>query len=231
MSSPLTRTAASDAVEQIGWRYLLGAYETSVVVANLAEAAGVGACAAAACGAEADEHLRIELNPTRVDLSLMTASVSAVTARDVELAFGITDSVRDLGFDTSAAPRGLRPAQTLEIAIDALDIAAIRPFWKAVLAYVDEPGKHGPQEALVDPHRSGPAVWFQQMDEPRPQRNRIHFDITVAHDEADARIAAAVAAGGKLVSDERARAFWILADAEGNEICVCTWQDRDQRTV
>ncbi len=111
-----------------------------------------------------------------------------------------------------------------------MDIAAIRPFWKAVLAYVDEPGHDGPQDALVDPHRSGPAVWFQQMDEPRPQRNRIHFDITVPHDQADTRIADALAAGGKLVSDEQARAFWILADVEGNEICVCTWQDRDRPT-
>jgi len=82
-------------------------------------------------------------------------------------------------------------------------------------------------EALVDPRRQGPTVWFQQMDEPRTQRNRIHFDITVPPAEADARIAAALAAGGTLVSDRRARAFWILADPEGNEICVCTWQDRD----
>jgi 4a-hydroxytetrahydrobiopterin dehydratase len=65
------------------------------------------------------------------------------------------------------------------------------------------------------------------MDQPRPQRNRIHFDITVPHDEADARIAAALDAGGTLVSADAARAFWILADAEGNEVCVCTWQDRD----
>ena len=64
------------------------------------------------------------------------------------------------------------------------------------------------------------------MDEPRPQRNRIHLDITVAHDAAEARVAAALAAGGTLVSDARARAFWVLADAEGNEACVCTWQDR-----
>lgn len=227
MSQPLSRTAASDAVTQIGWRYLLGAYETSVVVGNLAEACRVGACAAAACGAEADQHLRIELTAGRVDLRLQDASVSAVTARDVELAFGITDSVRDLGFDTTASPEGLRPVQALEIAIDALDIEAIRPFWKAVLGYFGEPGKDGPRDALVDPHRSGPALWFQQMDAPRPQRNRIHFDITVSHDEADARISAALAAGGKLVSDDEARAFWILADVEGNEICVCTWQDRD----
>jgi 4a-hydroxytetrahydrobiopterin dehydratase len=66
------------------------------------------------------------------------------------------------------------------------------------------------------------------MDAPRPQRNRIHFDIVVAHDEADRRREAALAAGGTLVSDDAARAFWVLADAEGNEICICTWQDRDR---
>ena len=134
-------------------------------------------------------------------------------------------------FATSAStpprPSASRPVQTLEIGIDALDIAAIRPFWKAVLGYADEPGHSGPTDALVDPARQGPAIWFQQMDEPRPQRNRIHFDITVAHDEADARVAAALAAGGRLLTDEYARAFWVLADAEGNEVCVCTWQDRD----
>jgi 4a-hydroxytetrahydrobiopterin dehydratase len=64
------------------------------------------------------------------------------------------------------------------------------------------------------------------MDEPRPQRNRIHLDITVPHDRAQERIDAALAAGGTLVTDEHARAFWVLADAEGNEACICTWQDR-----
>ena len=39
--------------------------------------------------------------------------------------------------------------------------------------------------------------------------------------------AAALAAGGVLVSDRAAPAFWVLADAEGNEVCVCTWQGRD----
>jgi 4a-hydroxytetrahydrobiopterin dehydratase len=29
-----------------------------------------------------------------------------------------------------------------------------------------------------------------------------------------------------MVSDAHARAFWVLADAEGNEACICTWQDR-----
>jgi 4a-hydroxytetrahydrobiopterin dehydratase len=65
------------------------------------------------------------------------------------------------------------------------------------------------------------------MDAPRPQRNRIHLDVTVSHDEADGRIAAALAVGGTMINDRAARAFWVLADAEGNEVCICTWQDRD----
>jgi 4a-hydroxytetrahydrobiopterin dehydratase len=65
------------------------------------------------------------------------------------------------------------------------------------------------------------------MDSPRPQRNRIHLDVTVSHDEGPARVRAALDAGGRLVEDSAARAFWVLADAEGNEVCVCTWQDRD----
>ena len=78
--------------------------------------------------------------------------------------------------------------QVLEIAIDALDAAAIRPFWRAVLGYVDEPGRSGPWDGLVDPLGQGPAVWFQRMDAPRPQRNRIHLDVSVPHDEAETRI-------------------------------------------
>jgi 4a-hydroxytetrahydrobiopterin dehydratase len=226
--SPLTRTAASAAVEHIGWRYLLGAYLTAVPVDGLVQAAGVAVTAIAACGADADAHLRVDVRSDRVELTLQDAETTAVTARDIELAFGVTDAVRDLGLDTVPAPGSVRPVQALEIAIDAIDIAAIRPFWKAVLAYVDEPGHTGPLDALVDPVRQGPALWFQQMDEPRQQRNRIHFDITVSHDEALQRIAAALAAGGTMVSEARARAFWILADAEGNEICVCTWQGRDR---
>jgi 4a-hydroxytetrahydrobiopterin dehydratase len=80
---------------------------------------------------------------------------------------------------------------------------------------------------LVDPVGQGPTIWFQQMAAPRPQRNRIHLDVTVPHDEASHRVEAALAAGGRLRSDAAAPAFWVLADAEGNEACVTTWQGRD----
>jgi 4a-hydroxytetrahydrobiopterin dehydratase len=221
----LTRTASSEAVAHLGWRYLLGALSTSVAVRSLDQALAVTAVVVSTCGADADEHLRADVRADRVELTLQ--SEAQVTARDVELAHGVTDAVRDLGLDTDSA--GPRPVQSLEVGIDALDIPAIRPFWKAVLGYVAEPGDDGPTGALIDPVRQGPAIWFQQMDQPRPQRNRIHLDLTVPHDEADARVAAALAAGGTVLTDEFARSFWVLADAEGNEVCVCTWQDRDER--
>ena len=105
--------------------------------------------------------------------------------------------------------------------------AAIRPFWRAVLGYTDEPGRSGPWDRLVDPLGQGPAVWFQRMDAPRPERNRIHLDVSVPHDEAEPRIQAALAVGGTLLRDTDAPAFWVLADAEGNEACITTWQGRD----
>jgi 4a-hydroxytetrahydrobiopterin dehydratase len=116
-----------------------------------------------------------------------------------------------------------------EIAIDALYIERVLPFWRAVLAYVDEPPANpdDPVDAIIDPLRIGAPIWFQQMDVQRPERNRIHLDLRIPHDLAEQRIAAALAAGGTLVTDQYARAFWVLADPEGNEVCICTWQDRD----
>jgi 4a-hydroxytetrahydrobiopterin dehydratase len=102
-----------------------------------------------------------------------------------------------------------------------MDIPAVRPFWAAILGYDEGGGKD-----LVDPESIRPLVWFQQMDAPRPQRNRIHFDVWVAPDEAEARMARAIEAGGHLVSDTEAPSFWVLADPEGNEACICTAQDR-----
>jgi 4a-hydroxytetrahydrobiopterin dehydratase len=229
--TPLSRTAASAAVQDIGWRYLLATLSASVPVRSLAQASEVAAAAVAAAGADADGHLRLDLRPDRVEVSVQTAALNTVTGLDAQLAHRIAAAVDALGLHPAGATsaESPRPVEQLELAIDALDIPAIRPFWKAVLAYVDEPGSSGSGAGIVDPSGQLPAVWFQQMDEPRPQRNRIHFDITVAHDEAEDRVRAALAAGGHLVNDSYARSFWVLADAEGNEACVCTWTDRDER--
>jgi len=229
----LSRSEASDAVTRLGWRLVLGELRTEVRTGSLALAADVAGRAATVAGAEG--HLRLDVRSDRVLLSLQTATAAWVTERDVELARNISTVVDESRLETVSgvdeedvgSGGGERAMQVIEIGIDALDAAAIRPFWRAVLGYVDEPGWSGAWDGLIDPLGQGPAVWFQRMDAPRPQRNRIHFDVSVPHDEAESRIGAALAAGGTMVNDAQAPAFRVLADAEGNEVCVTTWQGRD----
>jgi len=148
---------------------------------------------------------------------LRSGSDGRLSERDVALARQISAAASELEL-----PIDLNGMQSIQVAIDALVIPDVLPFWRAVLGYqeVDD-------EDLVDPHFQGPPVWFQQMDAPRLQRNRIHIDVYVPHDQAEARVAAALAAGGHLVSDENAPEWWTLADAEGNEADVAPWPDRD----
>jgi 4a-hydroxytetrahydrobiopterin dehydratase len=225
----LSRREISDAVSGLGWRYVLGLLRADVRVGSLAGAVDVATRVVAACGAHADESLWVDIRRDQVVLTLQSLASASVTARELALAQRISGVVSELGLATGSGVGGgsPRPVQVLEIAIDALDIAAVRPFWKAVMGYGDEPGHSGPEDPLVDPVGQGPAIWFQQMDEPRPQRNRIHLDVSVPHDAAQPRLRAALAAGGVLVSDAEAPAFWVLADVEGNEACITTWQGRD----
>jgi 4a-hydroxytetrahydrobiopterin dehydratase len=219
----LTRYQASAAVTGLGWRLVLGELRTQVLTGSLPLAADLAGRAAAVPGTEG--HLRMDVRSDGVLLALQTATAGWVTGRDAELARQISAVVSESGLQTR--PGEPRAVQVLEIAIDALDATAIRPFWQAVLGYADEPGPPRPGAGLIDPLGQGPAVWFQQMDAPREQRNRIHIDVSVPHDQAEDRISAALAAGGRLASDAAAPAFWVLADAEGNEACVTTWQGRD----
>jgi 4a-hydroxytetrahydrobiopterin dehydratase len=214
-----TRRQISDAVDPAGWRLILGAIHAEVLAPSLAEAAQAASVAVSVVGADGQGHLTVDIRADRAILRLQSADVGAVTGRDVRLAIEVSNAV-----PTTSSVASL---QGFEIAIDALDIPAVRPFWKAVCGYVDEPGPSDLSDGLIDPGGRGPAIWFQQMDSPRPQRNRIHLDVDVPDDVAQERIDAALSAGGRLLSDRAAPAFWVLADAEGNEACVCTWQGRD----
>ena len=147
---------------------------------------------------------------------LTTHDAGGLTDQDVEVARQISQIASERG--AAADPAALTQ---VEIAVDAMDIPRVKRFWEAVLGY--RPDR---DDDSRDPFGRGPSLWFQQMDEPRPQRNRIHVDVTVPHDVAQQRIEAALAAGGTLLSDAEAPAFWVLADPEGNEACICTWQGR-----
>lgn len=197
------------------WRVLYGRAhaffraDTFARGVDLVDAIGVLADAA-------NHHPDIDLRYRGLTVRLVTHEVDGLSMRDVELARAISAVAKDLGI-----PAEPSAVQHVDLAIDALVRADIMPFWSAVLGYEI----YGDQD-VGDPQGRGPSIFFQQMDAARPQRNRIHIDIAVPHELADARVAAALAAGGRLVTDEYAPMWWVLADAEGNEACVATWVGR-----
>jgi 4a-hydroxytetrahydrobiopterin dehydratase len=217
MTEPMTPEQFHDAVGFDTWRVLLffnGActyYRTRSFAKGLALVNAIGELAEAA-----DHHPDIDLRIEGVTVRLKSFDVGWLTERDVKMANQISAVAREQGL--TAEPTAV---QEVNLTIDALSRPEIMPFWRAVLGY-EQVG----DEDLVDRHRHGPSIWYQDMDAPRPERNRIHVDISVPHDQAEARIAAAIAAGGRLVSDEHAPMWWTLADPEGNEVDIVTWMGR-----
>jgi 4a-hydroxytetrahydrobiopterin dehydratase len=200
---------------EVDWRVVRNDACTHVRTGSFA--AGLALVDAIGRLADANHQPDVDLRSDGVTVRLRSGSDGRLSERDVALARKISAVASELDL-----PIDLNGVQSIQVAIDALVIPDVLPFWRAVLGYqqVDD-------EDLVDPNLQGPPIWFQQMDAPRPQRNRIHIDVYVPHDQAEARVAAALAAGGHLVSDENAPEWWTLADAEGNEADVAPWPDRD----
>jgi 4a-hydroxytetrahydrobiopterin dehydratase len=165
----------------------------------------------------ANHHPDVDLRYPHLTVSLKSHDVDAITQRDLRLARRISELAAEAGVSASEhAP------DVLELALDTPDHARVAPFYRALLGYEE----HAPDD-LVDKAARGPSVWFQETDSDAADRQRWHLDVSVPHDVAEARIQAVVDAGGRLVDDSRAPAFWVLEDPEGNRSCICTWQSRD----
>lgn len=165
----------------------------------------------------------VDLRPDGVTVRLITVTDDyyGMSMRDVELARQISAVARDLGL--SGDPSAV---QSVLVIPGAPNTAAVMPFWRAALGY--DPRADTPDEDLVDPRGRGPSFWFEPMEEPRPDGGgAIHVAIWVPYEQAEARVAAALAAGGRLVRDEFAPAWWTLADAAGNEADIATTMARD----
>ncbi len=78
---------------------------------------------------------------------------------------------------------------------DAVDVG----FWRAVLGYAPMA-----DDNAVDPLGHGSTVWMQELDEAKPLRHAMHVDVSVAREQVEARLAAALAAGGRIVDDSKA---------------------------
>jgi 4a-hydroxytetrahydrobiopterin dehydratase len=165
----------------------------------------------------ANHHPDLDLRYGGVTVRLSTHDVDGLSERDISLARQISAAARQLS--VAAEPSAV---QEVQVSIDALVRPDVIPFWHAVLGY-----RQVGDEGLVDAHTGGPSFWFQQMDGPRVEGSRVHLGISVPHDQAEARVAEALAAGGELVSDKFAPAWWTLADVEGNKVDIATWMGRD----
>jgi 4a-hydroxytetrahydrobiopterin dehydratase len=189
---------------------------------SLATSARLVAEIAALPGA-ADHPPDIDVRADGVTLRLLTYTDDwyGPSQRDVELARAISEAARSLGL---AADPGA--VQSVLVIPGSADPAAVMPFWRAVLGYV--PRRDSPAEDLVDPHGRGPGLWFEKMDAPRGDGGgAIHIAVWVPYEQAQARLDAALAAGGRIVRDEFAPAWWTLADAAGNECDISTIKGRE----
>ena len=185
-------------------------YRTANFASALALVNAVGVVAE-----EMNHHPHVLLGWGSTTFHLSSHDVGGVTERDLTLALRIQEIAHAAG----ATSGSLWPTR-LDIAIDCTDVDAILQFWKVGLDYREEVGEDGTE--LVDPRGQGPRIWFQHMEIARTQRNRIHLDVYVPTSHAKARVKAVIEAGGVLLTDEHAPDWWVLADAEGNEMCVCT---------
>ncbi|MUL41492.1 4a-hydroxytetrahydrobiopterin dehydratase [Streptomonospora sp. PA3] len=201
------------------WRWLLGALRTRFETGSF----GTGAefVAAVARLADAVDHPPdVDVRTGHVQVALRSHDVGGVTERDVQLAERIS---------ALASARGLVPrpeqVEVLELALDTPEPEVVRPFWAALLGGGETGGD------VTDPAGELPPLWFQRTDSAAPDRQRFHLDVTIPPESADRRIAAAVAAGGRIVDDSNTPAFIVLADPDGNNACVCTELGRDDEPV
>jgi 4a-hydroxytetrahydrobiopterin dehydratase len=201
------------------WRVMFSAlharFRTGDFATGLSLVTAIGAAAEAA-----DHHPDVDLTYPLVTVRLRSHDVGGITRRDVRLAREISAAAGRVG--ATADPAGL---SVTELALDTHDRAEIMPFWAAVLGYESTDD----DRELVDPDGSRPTLWFQESDRRAPEgvEQRFHLDVRVPPEVAERRIADAVAAGGRLVSDGRAPSYWVLADAQGNQACITTWLGRE----
>lgn len=195
------------------WRAILGALQARYLTGRFDVGLSLVQHIAAAAE-EMNHHPDLDLRYPHLNVRLMSHDVNGITQRDVDLARRISAIAADLGVRADPAS-----VSRVELALDTWDVAEIKPFWAAVLGLADHPDY--PMD-LVDPKGDLPPLWFQQTDPHDEPRQRFHLDITVPPEVATERIAAAVAAGGTVVDDEVAPRFVVLADPQGNKVCVCT---------
>lgn len=162
-----------------------------------------------------DHHPDLRLAAGIIDVSLCTHEDGLwVTQKDVDMARTISGIAKELGLEPDPAA-----VTQLEIALDTAHEDGLSPFWSVLLTGSADNKIY---DSIFDPSGRVPSLWFQSTDEHDTPRQRWHFDLWLAPEVADDRIVAAVASGGSIVDDSGAPSYTVLADPDGNRVCVCS---------
>ena len=196
------------------WAVLHGGPTAVFRTASLVEAAQLAEAMAEVPGLAGT---RVTLSVTDGRLAVrLTREMWGVEPHHVELARALSAVARELG---ATADRS--SVQEVQVAIAAKPDEIDLGFWRAILGYDGMADDNG-----IDPLGHGSTVWMQDLPTEKALRHAMHIDVSVPQDQAEARLAAAVAAGGRIVDESEAPVNWILADRAGNKVCIATWPDR-----
>jgi 4a-hydroxytetrahydrobiopterin dehydratase len=200
------------------WVVLHGGATAVYRVRSLPEAARLAEALADIPGlAGSDAVLTISQGRLSVRLS---RDVWQLEARHVGLARDVSAVAR-----THGAVADRAAAQEVQLAIAAKPDTVDLDFWRAALGFAAVA-----DDNAVDPLGHGSTVWMQELDDAKPLRHAMHVDVSVARDHVEERLAAALAAGGRIVDDSGAPGHWTLADRAGNRVCICAWPDGSMRS-
>lgn len=202
---------AADGLED--WVVLHGGATAAFRVASMQAAARLAGAVAAVPGLAGSGAL-LTVADTRLTVRL-TRDVWELEAVHIDLARAVSDVARVHG-----APGDRAAVQEVQVAVAAKADTVDLGFWRAVLGYEGKAADNG-----VDPLGHGSTVWMQELPEAKPLRHAMHIDVSVAREHAEARLTAAVAAGGRIVDASEAPSFWILSDRAGNKVCIAAWPD------
>jgi 4a-hydroxytetrahydrobiopterin dehydratase len=195
------------------WVVLHGGATAVFRVESLHEATRL---AQAVSNAQGIEGSGVMLTLTNNGLTVrLTRDLWQLESRHIELARTISRVARAGG---GAPDRG--SVQEVQFAIAAKPSAIHIGFWRAVLGYLPMA-----DDNAIDPLGHGSTVWMQELEDAKPLRHAMHIDVSVAREYVNARLEAALAAGGRIVDDSHAPSHWTLADRAGNRVCVCAWPD------
>ena len=107
------------------------------------------------------------------------------------------------------------------LSIDARDPAGLARFWSGLLGWEQSGGPDG--TTLLPNDDTGFCICFRESREPRTGRNPMHFDLTSdSREHQDETVARALGFGAHHldVGQRPEEEHVVLADPEGNELCV-----------